>query len=218
MAELEAGGRAGRRCKQLLDVAAQNDVSRWQFWAEEGKTMSEYVSKHSAGRGVEEVKANPRRKVRRAHRPFLSARGKFAAHGNGAPQPHHSFAHHVALRACALPQVIMDASASTFAFYWSAGVRAHRAFQAVQVQPTCCLFLSLSSRLLIREENRQALHTVRPPHRRARPPPLLPPRRCRAGASAARRSAATRTSCGRAPRTSASTGPWQQTSRHASAP
>mmetsp|Transcript_36158 Transcript_36158/g.80462 ORF Transcript_36158/g.80462 Transcript_36158/m.80462 type:complete len:459 (-) Transcript_36158:759-2135(-) len=66
------------------------EVSRWQFWGEDGKTMSEYVTKNGEG-AARELDAAPQRRI------------------------------------------IVDASSSTMAFYWSAALRTHRAFQSVIV-------------------------------------------------------------------------------------
>eukprot|EP00955_Chlamydomonas_euryale_P113992 366245-Chlamydomonas_euryale.AAC.27 len=62
-----------------------NDMTRWQFWGEEGKAMSEYAEGH--GRSLAKLQLKPASKV------------------------------------------VLDGSFSTFAFYWSAGLRTHQAFQ-----------------------------------------------------------------------------------------
>ncbi|KAG1660053.1 hypothetical protein FOA52_010038 [Chlamydomonas sp. UWO 241] len=62
-----------------------NDMTRWQFWGEEGKAMSQYVAGH--GRSFDKLHESPDKRM------------------------------------------LLDASSSTFAFYWSAGLRAHQAFQ-----------------------------------------------------------------------------------------
>ncbi|KAJ9510922.1 hypothetical protein QJQ45_027850 [Haematococcus lacustris] len=68
-----------------------NDKARWQFWAEDTKSMEGYVQEHSSGKTLAAVLHDPANKV------------------------------------------IMDGSSSTFAFYWSAGLRAHQAFQRTMV-------------------------------------------------------------------------------------
>ncbi|GAX82546.1 hypothetical protein CEUSTIGMA_g9972.t1 [Chlamydomonas eustigma] len=73
--------------KQLIphrDII-HNEMTRYQFWGEEGKPMSTYAQKN--GQSYEQIKQSP--------------------------QQH----------------IILDASSSTFAFYWSAGLRTHQGFQ-----------------------------------------------------------------------------------------
>jgi hypothetical protein len=49
---------------QYRVLTLQNDVSRWQFWAEESKTMREYVDRHSSGKTLQAIQADPHRKVK----------------------------------------------------------------------------------------------------------------------------------------------------------
>ncbi|GLI70541.1 hypothetical protein VaNZ11_015457 [Volvox africanus] len=101
-------------------LVVKSDVSRWHFWAEMDKTMSGYLA--GTSRAATRIAAWPLQ---------IDAAAKGAG-GSGAASLGFGEGGSVAwLRR--QQKILLDGSSSTFAFYWSPNVRAHRAFVKAMV-------------------------------------------------------------------------------------
>ncbi|KAG2498747.1 hypothetical protein HYH03_003486 [Edaphochlamys debaryana] len=130
-------------------MVVKSPVSRWHFWAEEGKTLKAYLDQNAnashkiakwtvdtATWGIE-AGLDPRQV---AHEAAAAAAGRAAVAaamaaqakkgGRKGPIWRKPLPTMGPLWLLSQQKIIVDGSASTFAFYWSPGMRAHRAFSA----------------------------------------------------------------------------------------